>query len=249
MEKLYKYKNHILTFNDNNVNDKPIEFWDRYWQNHTQIKKNIFNEFDKIFDYLIFNPVIMRDKKRSDLKILDCGCGEGNYLEELHNQGYDAIGVDLIDCVKNKSLKFEIGDIENLKFEDSSFDVCLSLGVISYFLDIEKIFMEMNRVTKMLGYVILRFSCLNLNRKLRAHKDGIVLIDEPKGIFVCYHDIFDVIELSKKYNWELFYSLFDLNTEINIYNISNENNSFSSMFYDYDSVIMVFRKSIPISEV
>ena len=35
---------------------------------------------------------------KKDMKILDFGCGEGNLVKAFRELGYDAYGVDVIDC-------------------------------------------------------------------------------------------------------------------------------------------------------
>jgi len=65
-------------------------------------------------------------------KILDLGCGSGDHAEYFSRQGLDVTCVDLseemIKLCKDKGLKTELMDIENLKFEDNSFDGILAIA-------------------------------------------------------------------------------------------------------------------------
>jgi len=62
-------------------------------------------------------------------KILDLGCGCGRTTKELHDLGFDVIGVDIVeDMIKraqknNPHIKFELGDACNLKFNPNTFDL------------------------------------------------------------------------------------------------------------------------------
>ncbi|MDD2935122.1 MAG: class I SAM-dependent methyltransferase [Candidatus Pacebacteria bacterium] len=59
-------------------------------------------------------------------KILDLGCGAGEHSLYFKNQGLDIVSVDLsesmIDLCKEKDLDARVMDIENLQFEENTFD-------------------------------------------------------------------------------------------------------------------------------
>ena len=58
-------------------------------------------------------------------KILEAGCGAGRILRYYHEREYNIVGIDYIDVAIEKlrlvdsSLQVEVGDITNLRFEDS----------------------------------------------------------------------------------------------------------------------------------
>lgn len=69
----------------------------------------------------------------------------------------------------SKNCKFEVGDAENLSFDDNCFDFILCYGSLSYF-DLDKYFQELKRVLKPKGKLILVDSLgynplINYNRK------------------------------------------------------------------------------------
>lgn len=73
-------------------------------------------------------------------KIIDCGCGSGQYVTELLSLGADAYGIEYnfekIFQVKRDHPEIEnlvqIGNIEEMKFEDGTFDVALLNEVLEH---------------------------------------------------------------------------------------------------------------------
>jgi ubiquinone/menaquinone biosynthesis C-methylase UbiE len=87
--------------------------------------------------------------------ILDVGCGEG-YLEELIIQrGIKAkiVGIDISDKAlqiarrKSPQAVFQEGDIYNLPFQDSQFDLVLAVEVLEHLQNPMKALLEIKRVS------------------------------------------------------------------------------------------------------
>lgn len=68
-------------------------------------------------------------------KILEAGCGAGRILRYYHNLGLDIVGIDFIEAAIEKlkkidnTLKVEVGDISNLRFDNASFRYILAFGL------------------------------------------------------------------------------------------------------------------------
>ena len=102
-----------------------------------------------------------------DSKILDVGCGPGELLLELRGDYEFLAGIDIADemitiannklekKMSNKNLIFEVGDIENLRFEDKTFDLIICSGVIEYLKNDEGWMKEIKRTLKPGGYLII----------------------------------------------------------------------------------------------
>ena len=96
-------------------------------------------------------------------KALDLGCGRGEWLELLKNQGFDVLGVDTDDgmlaaCV-SRGLQVEKMDIieKITSLDDRSMDIISSFHVVEHipFKALQRIFTESLRVLKPGGLLIL----------------------------------------------------------------------------------------------
>ncbi|MFZ1080353.1 MAG: methyltransferase domain-containing protein [Candidatus Kryptoniota bacterium] len=104
-------------------------------------------------------------------KALDIGCGSGAYLERLLEMGFEVTGVDIsegmleasrrrlgIDGNKSGRVHLALGDIESLPLPDAEFDLVICIGVVGYlFLD-DKAQLEIHRVLKPGGCLLLYLS-------------------------------------------------------------------------------------------
>jgi ubiquinone/menaquinone biosynthesis C-methylase UbiE len=100
-------------------------------------------------------------KLKPGMKVLDCGCGPGSItldLAELVSQG-KAIGIDIesrhIDWAKRlqrdrkiQNVEFRVADLNDLPFDDGTFDAAFAHGVVEYFKDPVHAFGEIRRVLK-----------------------------------------------------------------------------------------------------
>ena len=93
------------------------------------------------------------------------GCGTGNYTIELARRGADVIGIDRSEemliwakqKVRNERLKvnFQAADAMDLPFPDSSFDGVVSNGLLCFLKEPEMALMEMHRVLKPGGRIVI----------------------------------------------------------------------------------------------
>lgn len=100
-------------------------------------------------------------------RMLDAGCGPGHLALKLAKKNFDVSAVDtseamLAELSKNlkvyevdKAVNTQIASIEDLPFEDNSFDLICSLGVIEYLKTDEKVLQEFIRVLRPGGVLIL----------------------------------------------------------------------------------------------
>lgn len=108
-------------------------------------------------------PYFLKHLSRNG-KILEAGCGLGQWVVYLSELGYDIIGVDIVEEVIDRAKKsfpglrdrFIVGDVSSLNFSDNTFDAYISLGVIEHFLEgPHKALLEMKRVLKPQGIAIV----------------------------------------------------------------------------------------------
>ena len=108
-----------------------------------------------------FEPFIAKYaqfEKWKDKKVLEVGCGVGNDLIRFVRAGAHVTGIDLtpksvyltnqrLSLYNYKAEVFE-ADAENMPFEDNTFDLVYSWGVLHHTPDTEKAIREVRRVTK-----------------------------------------------------------------------------------------------------
>jgi len=95
-------------------------------------------------------------------KILDAGCGTGISSKILAQKGAKVTGIEISkkmldiaeEYCKGFEIKFDKGSIDELLYEDGSFDTILASLVIHYFEDPTKVFKEFHRVLKKDGILV-----------------------------------------------------------------------------------------------
>ncbi len=114
--------------------------------------------------------------------VLDVGCGTGNYTLEIARRGAKAVGIDLsFDMAifaktqaEREGLKthFVVGRIEAMPFKKDVFDGVLGATALCFISNAETAIVEINRVMKKGGLVILgelnRFSYWALLRRMKG---------------------------------------------------------------------------------
>lgn len=158
----------------------------------------IFNKKMKLVEKSIFALV------KKGLKILDAGCGEGFFVENLRNMGYDAVGLDS----NFKSGHVIKGNMEKMPFSDGFFDAVVSLDSLQYLaLGGQKAAIkEFSRVLKGKGVLVLSLPNLHhfANKLHSMFKGGYRPTDSKtrptgdnslKGYIGLINPYFDVISI------------------------------------------------------
>ena len=101
-------------------------------------------------------------------RVLDVGVGTGHMAFDMaqatsgHNK---IVGVDISEdmlntcrdrCADLPNVSFEMADLYDLPFDEESFDVVLSVQVFEYLEDVQKALLELHRVLKPGGRLVLR---------------------------------------------------------------------------------------------
>lgn len=105
---------------------------------HTDAKRNLFERA-----YHLIRSVTLRKKVKlinsfsdSSKKLLDIGCGTGDFLQEAKNKGWDAKGVEPnkdARTIANSKTNNQIFDVnELLSFKENSFDVITLWHVLEH---------------------------------------------------------------------------------------------------------------------
>lgn len=102
-------------------------------------------------------PVLNKNNPR----VLDIGCGNGLFINSLKKNGWDVYGID----ISEKSVNFarntlnlknvKQGDVENISYPKSFFDVIVMNHVIEHVYDPNKLFLNASKILKPDGIMIV----------------------------------------------------------------------------------------------
>lgn len=116
---------------------------------------------DKVETDLAFKMIQIK----KGMKILDAGCGTGNFSVKLAGMGCDVTGIDISDNMlsiareKASGLGLDIEfinmDVNKLSFEDNEFDAVLSMTAFEFVEDAPQALEELLRVVKKDGAVLI----------------------------------------------------------------------------------------------
>lgn len=133
-------------------------FWDEHWQSQKNLSSTKIRKTQSTF----VSQITKRYMKPSDGLLLEGGCGNGQHVAALVNNGYQCIGVDFAQQtiestqIDMPDLDVRLGDVHSLNFDDNSFAGYWSLGLIEHFWDgYTSIVCEMSRVLKSGGYLFV----------------------------------------------------------------------------------------------
>lgn len=136
----------------------------------------LFNQVSNEYDDWLENPLgrFMFEEEvdlmkslltiKPGMRILDVGCGTGNFMVELAGEDCQVVGVDTSDGMLNvarekmkdmTNVDFKQMDVSALDFEDETFDVVVALTSFEFMEDKQSAFNEMWRVLKNGGQLVI----------------------------------------------------------------------------------------------
>ena len=141
---------------DNNLK-KQQEIYDRSWRSGLKAGKEARGNLQTNLEFLKGSDLLQPNHS-----ILEVGCGIGNIVHELAEQGYDIIGRDIsreaiaYGRKKYPDIKIEVQPAEELKFEDKSFDIVLSFDLFEHVVQIDRHISEVFRVLRPGGFYMFQ---------------------------------------------------------------------------------------------
>jgi len=177
-----------------------------------EYKNKVRERFDELAQSYSSSALeFIRDKRlklikkhiKKDDKILEIGCGSGNLLRFIECD--NIFGIDISENMVKEAKKtisngtFEIGDAENLPYENDSFDKVLISEVLYYLPDVDKAISETRRVLKKDGLILIT----TLNKKYNFVKTLVNLFkigvhDDVSLPYISYKKLKESLEKSFK---------------------------------------------------
>ena len=111
------------------------DFWTRRWENRSEIPAS--GLVSRREEYRIMQPYLRALPVGS--RILDGGCGMGEWTVFLADQGFEVAGLDISRATISRlktllpEYTFRWGDLRRTEFSDSTFDAYFSWGVFEHF--------------------------------------------------------------------------------------------------------------------
>jgi len=165
------------------MSENKIGFRNHYQIEATQYDQNRFGcncnvMYDNALKEIIYNYI-----KECDY-ILEAGCGTGRFSIHLAKQGKKVLAMDasieMLNIARSKAIEenvadrivFVEGDIENIPFNDKTFDGAISFAVLRHFNPPEKGISELSRIVR---------------------NDGVVVFDILNGKILRYYDMYKIL--------------------------------------------------------
>lgn len=163
--------------------------WDQIYEAGAQLNRY---PFSSIVTFLYRHAP--RDRARSDIRILEIGCGAGNNLWFAAREGFDVTGLDgsaaALDFARQRfedeglSGEFTVGDFTRLPFADGVFDIVLERGAVSMAprSAAQQAILEAARVLRAGGLIYAEIYSDRATTRGRKGDDGVLLDTEgPYG--------------------------------------------------------------------
>jgi ubiquinone/menaquinone biosynthesis C-methylase UbiE len=123
--------------------------------------------------YLCLNHTINEPPIIVNGKLLDIGCGNGEYINMAKHFGWDTYGIELnenaVNIARSIGLKVKKGVAEKIEYKDEFFNVVRVWNVLEHIVSPRKALLEIVRVLKKGGYLLLYVPNFNsIDRKYFA---------------------------------------------------------------------------------
>jgi SAM-dependent methyltransferase len=149
-------------------------------------------------------------EQRAAMRVLDVGCGVGQYTKTASLLGCIAEGIEIsgqaVEIAQSHGLKVWRGDMRSLPYDAETFDLVIAGGSMEHFRDTEKALREVRRVLKpsgsLLGNVPYRYT-LYVLAKFAQQAAGVWKCGYEKSFSIhrwrqlCYECGFDVTAVER----------------------------------------------------
>ena len=194
------------------TNPRPKEeYIYKYYQSkdyisHSSTKKGIINKVYHLVRFYQFykkRSIIRRVSNKKTGKILDIGCGTGDFLKYMASSGWEADGVETDKGAKRvaeKKLGKKIEEKLDLINEENKYDVISMWHVLEHVYNVEDYLKKINKLLKKGGVLVVGVpNCASYDAK--KYKENWVAYDLP--IHLSHFQKNNIKELAKKSSFTL----------------------------------------------
>ncbi|PWT74110.1 MAG: hypothetical protein C5B60_07190 [Chloroflexi bacterium] len=145
--------------------DRREHFYESYWSDPATAiptDDSTTSERKRLLDQALKHFLRQPSSERHGGKVLDAGCGNGEFTRFIGQCGYEATGIDIAEPAvqaANASLPggrfFKCSLEETLPFHDAEFDAIWNTEVLEHLFDVHATLSEFNRVLREHGILIL----------------------------------------------------------------------------------------------
>ncbi|MEC3906274.1 class I SAM-dependent methyltransferase [Tamlana sp. 2201CG12-4] len=173
---------------------------------HTDSKRNLFEKV-----YHVVRGIALKSKlnlinsfQGEEKKLLDVGCGTGDFLQTAQNNNWKVFGIEpneqarKIANTKTNNSVFEIEEL--LKFEDHSFDVITLWHVLEHLPDLENHIKVFRKLLKPNGFLIIAVPNYK-SYDAKYYKQFWAAYDVPRHFWHFNQE--SILKLTRKYRLEL----------------------------------------------
>ena len=149
---------HLAFINEELTVIEPGEFGLQYFHKNLKARRQ---DFESLQVY-IQASCLQSTTEKEPMKLLDIGCGLGDFLHVASSKGLETYGVDINKSViaylqESQELNMEAGNIENgIEFSEHCFDVITMFGVIEHLVNPPDAIKECHRMLKPGGILCLQ---------------------------------------------------------------------------------------------
>lgn len=120
-------------------------------------------------------------------KLLDIGCGNGSFLQQMQEKGWDVVGTDFdskaVETANQQGLEVYVGDLSTIQFKANSFDAITLNNVIEHLYDPLQTLKECRRILRDQGQIVI----VTPNRESLGHqhfKQNWRGLETPRHLFI-----------------------------------------------------------------
>ena len=173
-----------------------ISYWEERYKNTEE------STFDWLENYNTLKEIISSlNISKETGKILNLGCGNSEFSENMYDDGYHHIknidisknAINLMNArIKDRTeMTYEVMDVRDIKYEDNQFDLAIDKSTMdallcgdNAFINVAKMIKEIQRVLKVGGYYMIisygapKNRLIHLKRKFEKFKIEILKVEK-----------------------------------------------------------------------